>query len=97
MNEEMLAKARTAKSAEELREMAKEDGFDLTEEKAKEVFQRITANGEMSDDELDAVSGGGCGSHNIASCGIQTEKGFISGYYCGDCKKNMTMDQLPWK
>ena len=88
--------------------MAKEDGFDLTEEKAKEVFQRITANGEMSDDELDAVSGGGCGSankrycihcgsHNIAGQGIQTDKGIVSGYYCGDCHGTMTMDQLPWK
>ena len=60
MNEELLKKAREAKSAEELLEMAKKNGIELTEERAKEYFERFNANGEISDEELEEVAGG-CG------------------------------------
>ena len=61
MNEEMIAKAREAKSVEELMALAKETGIELTEEDAKMYFEQFNAKkGELSDDELDVVSGGGC-------------------------------------
>ena len=61
MNEEMIAKAREAKSVEELMALAKETGIELTEEDAKMYFEQFNAKkGELSDDELDAVAGGGC-------------------------------------
>lgn len=61
MNNEILAKARAAKSPEELLKIARDSGIsDLNEENAKEYFDRLHKSGEMSDDELD-VSAGGCG------------------------------------
>ena len=55
---ELIAKAKAAKSAEELLALAKENGVELTEEEAKTYFEQIGASGEVSDDDLDAVSGG---------------------------------------
>ena len=61
MNEEMIAKAREAKTVEELIALAKENGVELNEEDAKMYFEQLNAKkGELSDDELDAVAGGGC-------------------------------------
>ena len=61
MNSELIAKARAAKSAEELAALAKENGIDITEEIANEYFGRLhPALGELSDEELDNVAGGGC-------------------------------------
>ena len=61
MNSELIAKAKEAKSAEELLAMAKESGVPITEELAKECFDRMHTTGELADDELDSFSGGGCG------------------------------------
>ena len=55
---ELIAKAKTAKSTDELLALAKENGVELTEEEAKTYFEQIGASGEVSDDDLDAVSGG---------------------------------------
>ena len=55
---ELIAKAKTAKSAEELLALAKENNVELTEEEAKTYFEQLNANGALSDDELDAVAGG---------------------------------------
>ena len=61
MNEEMITKAKEAKSVEELIALAKENGIELTEEDAKMYFEQLSAKkGELSDDELDNVAGGGC-------------------------------------
>ena len=81
---ELIEKAKEAKSAEELLAMAKAEGVELTEEQAKEYFARLNpASGEMSDDELNAVAGGGCG-------GSSEEKDrFLGKYvkrYNGGCK-----------
>lgn len=60
MNEAMMVKAKEAKSVTELMELAKSENIELTEEKAQEFFTRLHAEGELGDDELDDVSGGGC-------------------------------------
>ena len=56
---ELIAKAKTAESAEKLFEIAKENGVELTAEEAKTYFAQLNANSTVSDDELDAVAGGG--------------------------------------
>ena len=56
---ELIEKAKTAKSAEELLALAKANNVELTEEEAKTYFAQLNANGTVSDDELDAVVGGG--------------------------------------
>ena len=55
---ELIAKAKTAESAEKLLEIAKENGVELTAEEAKTYFAQLNANGAVSDDELDVVAGG---------------------------------------
>lgn len=57
---EMIEKATSAKSAEELAEMAKAEGVELTTEEAEKYFAELSKTGELSDEELDNVSGGGC-------------------------------------
>ena len=69
MNEEMIKKAKGAKTVEELLALAKESGIELTEEKAKTYFARLhPVAGELTDDELDNVSGGGCGDPPKTKC-----------------------------
>lgn len=57
-NKELLEKAKTAKSAEELGEIAKAAGMELPPEKVAELFASLHQSGELSDEELDNVSGG---------------------------------------
>ena len=62
---ELIAKAKTVKSAEELLELAKANNVELTETEAKTYFAQLGANGIVADDELEAVSGGfNCGDEN---------------------------------
>ena len=61
INKEMLEKAKTAKSVEELITLAKDNGFELNDEEANAYFAKLNQTGELADDELDNVSGGGCG------------------------------------
>jgi hypothetical protein len=60
---ELIEKAKIVKSAEELWEFAKANNVELTETEAKTYFAQLNASGALSDDELEAVSGGGniCG------------------------------------
>ena len=60
ISKELIEKAKTAKSAEELLEMAKAENIELTEEEAAQAFAKMNKNGELSDEELDNVAGG-CG------------------------------------
>lgn len=60
-SKELIEKAKTAKSAEELLAMLKAEGFELPEGEAKTVFSKLNKTGELSDEELNNVSGG-CGS-----------------------------------
>ncbi len=54
--EELIAKLKEAKSADEILALAKENGIELDEE--NELFAELNASGELSDDNLDKVAGG---------------------------------------
>ncbi len=56
MDEKMLAKFRTAKSAEELAALARENGVQMSAEEAGALFTRLTS--EIADEDMDMVSGG---------------------------------------
>ena len=60
ISKELIEKAKTAKSAEELLAMAKAENIELTEEQAAKAFAELNKTGELSDEELDNVAGGGC-------------------------------------
>ena len=84
---ELIAKAKAAKSAEELLALAKENNVEMTEEQAKIYFEQLNANGTVSDDELELVAGG---------CDLFSDKArkiisgakirFISGFKCPECQ-----------
>ncbi len=57
---EQIEKARAAKSPEELLSLAKENGLELSAEQANAYFEKLNRSGELSDDELSNVAGGGC-------------------------------------
>ncbi len=75
MDQELLTRAKAAKTAEELLTLAKENGMELTEAEAKTYFDLLhPQTGELSDDELDNVSGGGCyssGGRLKTTCGYK--------------------------
>lgn len=68
ISKEMLEKAKSAQSAEELLEMAKAEGVELTAEDAGKAFAELHRSGELADDELDNVSGG-CGDPDGGTSG----------------------------
>lgn len=85
LNDELLAKARAAKSPEELLALAKENNAELTEEEAKTYFDQLhPRTGELSDDELDNVAGGACYARidkTVVSTGHRCPHYFCK--YCG--------------
>ena len=84
LTSEMAEKVKQAKSAEEVLKLAEEYGVSVTEEEAKQVMLFL-ANGELSDDELDAVSGGKGRPNPVYAVGqrvlafYSNEEGYIPG------------------
>ena len=68
ISKELLEKAKTAKSAEELLAMAKAENIELTEKQAAKAFAEFNKTGELSDEELDNVAGG-CGGRDYEPSG----------------------------
>ena len=85
LNHELLAKAKAAKSPEELLALAKENNVELTDEEAKAYFDQLhPQTGELSDDELDNVAGGACYARideTVVSAGQRCKHYFCR--YCG--------------
>ena len=81
---EMIEKAKAAKSAEELLELAKANGFDMSADEAKTCFAQLNPkSGELDDDALDCVAGGCGGEPDMYACP-----------YCGTANPlDMAMDQ----
>ena len=63
-SKELIEKAKTAKTAEELLAMAKVENIEMTAEGAAKYFAELHKTGELSDEELDNVAGG-CGGEEI--------------------------------
>ena len=63
ISKELLEKAKTAKTAEELIEMAKAENIELSAEQAAKALAQLNRNGELSDEELDNVAGGCAGPY----------------------------------
>lgn len=65
-SKELLDKAKSAKSAEELIELAKAEGMELSADEAEKAFADLHRSGELADEELDSVAGG-CGGRYAPS------------------------------
>ena len=61
LTQEMMEKARAAKTAEDLLLLANENGISITAQEADIYLAQLhPTDGELADNELDDVSGGGC-------------------------------------
>ena len=78
------SKAMKAKSAEELYALVTAEGLNVTEDDAKRYYETVLKSGELSDEELDNVAGGGCGSKS----GDSLVGKLLNGYACPQCHKN---------
>ncbi len=98
LTEELYTKAKECKSAGEIMALARENDIELGEEQAKEVFAKLNpVNGEVADNELDNVAGGGCdlfdggvcevcGSDKVTTKWMQDENGRVrQGVVCAAC------------
>ena len=89
---ELFEKAKEAKSAEELVSLAKENGMELTEEEAAAYFAQLNKSGELSDEELDNVAGGGC--HNKDGRLVVTVWYSCNDFTCKKCGRKNTGDHF---
>ena len=61
VSEKLIERAKTAKSPEELLQIAQENGVEMTADGAATYFAQLgPKSGELDDDELDNVAGGAC-------------------------------------
>ena len=72
-NAEMIEKAKDAKSAKELFELAKAEGIDITEDEARKYFEQINLP-DLDDELLDMVSGGAIVSEPIMNYNLEADK-----------------------
>ncbi len=77
MREELIYRAKQAKSAEELISLAEKENITLSKDDADALFSRLNSSGSLKDDELESVSGGGCGSSSSDGSSTREED---SGY-----------------
>lgn len=100
LDRNLFTKAKEVKNIEELIALAKENGVELTEEKAKDYFAKFQLkNGELADDELDNVAGGNCNPYGDAcpKCGCSKvdkklipDKGYA--WCCAECGEFIDWD-----
>lgn len=62
LTKEQIEKAMACKTVEELMDVAKNEGFELTKEEAEAYMAEMT-DFELDDEKLEAVAGGGCCLH----------------------------------
>ena len=84
---ELIEKAKGAKSAEELLTLAKASGVEMTEDEAATYFAQLNPkSGELDDDDLDNVAGGGCVSTEANPLHVVgTKVRVINGTVCKKC------------
>ena len=99
MDKDLIQRAKSAKTADELLALAKENGITMSAEEASVNFKALhPASGELADDELDNVSGGACvtvtaatcpkcGSENVSMAGTQ-DYPLITCHACGFSNKD---------
>ena len=83
---DMIEKAKVAKTAEELYEIAKANGVEMTADEAATYFAQLNpTSGELNDDDLDSVAGGACGGGVRVGDNVRV----TSGETCPTCGGNV--------
>ena len=111
-NKELFAKAKAAETPEALLTLAKENGMEMTEESAAAYFEIMHPKaGELADEELNNVSGGGCrkgdgrlivsagyscGYWECKRCGVRATRYSGGISRCGVCGKMLNCNNCYW-
>ena len=90
LTKEQLLKIKNAASVEELAVILKELGKDVPAEDVEKTFNAIQKKGELSDEELDNVAGGGCEISNGLT-GVDHPD-----MVCPDCHQKGMNEELDW-
>ena len=86
---ELVEKAKAAASAEQLLEIAKAAGVEMTPAEAATYFAQLNPkSGELDDDDLDAVSGGACEGYEATKERYDRAIIVTSGQTCKKCGGN---------
>ncbi len=91
ISKELINKAKQCKSPQELLELAKQNDVEMSEQQAEKLIERLKIAGEISDEELANVSGGGCDAFKVKcpKCGSTNNsaraKGIYDLFHCNDC------------
>jgi len=94
MNQEQYNIAKTAKSAEELLELAKKNGLDITLEEATNYFEKLNdTSSVISDEELESVSGG-CWTEECDGSTMDKAVTIISIHKCPLCDGYIDLDKM---
>lgn len=89
--EKMIQAARGCKSPEEIISLAKENNVEITAVQAEKYYKMIhPATEELAEDELNNVTGGGCGSSSDSSI-YPITLNFARGNYLDSIYKKMKM------
>ena len=96
LTSKMKSVAMQAKSVEELLKLAEEYGYEISREEAEEIYAELNQAGELSDEELENVTGGSCYSKDNHGLLIVTLGNTCDGYVkettelipgtCNSCK-----------
>ena len=79
---EIIEKAKGAKSANELLELAKAEGINITADEAATYFAQLNPkSGELDDDEIVGVSGGGC----VSDLPLYRDYSMVQEFFCTNC------------
>ena len=95
-NAEMIEKAKVAKSVEELLEIAKANGVEMTAEEAATYFAQLNPqSGELDDDALDGVAGGCGNGSDVDNSWLVSEPmvNVINGDRCPNCGATLITDE----
>lgn len=85
---EQIQQAKGTANPEELMELAKSLHIEMTADEAKCFFEQLhPASGELSDEELDNVSGGGCKTSGGYTVVTSATKCFTGKYESAQCKE----------
>ena len=84
---DLMEKAKETKNPKELLALAKEADIEMSPQEAEENFALLNKKGELSDEELDNVAGGGCDtsvggkSYTVVSSGLDCFTGQYEANY----------------
>lgn len=84
----LASKVKKAESIDELLAMAKEENIEIAREEAERIFNEFHTVGELSDDEIDAVTGGGCSTSKEPSFSGTWVSGYELSSSCPVCRSN---------